>query len=103
MKIEVLHIDGCPSWVEAGRRLEEALLTTSHADATVEYRLLRTREDASGVAFAGSPTITLDGRDMFPSDGATTDLACRIYSTPGGLSGSPTTEQLSEAISLYDR
>jgi hypothetical protein len=103
MKIEVLHIDGCPSWIEAGKRLQEALVTTGHADTTVSYRVLRTPEDAGRVAFAGSPTITLDGRDLFPSDGGTTDLACRIYPTPEGLSGLPTTEQLREAITTYDR
>jgi hypothetical protein len=102
MKIEVLHIEECPSWVETGKRLETALAATGHATTTITFRLIRTPEDASRVPFAGSPTITLDGRDVFPSDGRTTDLACRIYSTPAGLAGLPTTEQLQEAITSHD-
>jgi hypothetical protein len=103
MEIEVLHIEECPSWVEAGKRLETALATTGHATTIITYRLIQTPEDASQVPFAGSPTITLDGRDLFPSDGRTTDLACRIYSTPAGLAALPTTEQLQEAITSHDR
>jgi hypothetical protein len=102
MKIEVLHIDGCPSWVEAGERLREVLIATGHRDTVINYRLLQTSEDAGQVPFAGSPTITLDDRDLFPSDGQTTDLACRIYSTPVGFAGVPTTEQLRQAITLHD-
>ncbi|MCJ1697680.1 thioredoxin family protein [Rathayibacter caricis] len=98
MMIEVLHIDDCPNWKDVGPRLDEALAATGHSDVPVTYRLLATPEDAAGVAFAGSPTITLDGEDLFPSGGRTTDLACRIYFTSSGLAGLPTTEQLVEAI-----
>lgn len=103
MDIEVLHIDECPSWVEAGSRVREALRVAGITDSTVRYRLLRTAEDAAGVPFAGSPTILLDGRDLFPSDGRTSDLACRVYATPTGLAGLPTTEQLVQAIASHGR
>jgi hypothetical protein len=98
MNIEVLHIEDCPSWVEAGNRLREALDATGFGETTITYRLLSTSEDAARVAFAGSPTITIDGQDLFPSGSPTTDLACRVYLTSTGLAGLPTTEQLIEAI-----
>lgn len=98
MNIEVLHIEDCPSWGETGNRLREALDATGFGETTIAYRLLRTSEDAARVPFAGSPTITIDGQDMFPSGGRTADLACRVYMTPTGLAGLPTTEQLIEAI-----
>ena len=98
----MLHIADCPNWVEAGSRLREALETAGHTDARINYRLLRTGEDVEGSAFAGSPTITLDGVDLFPSAEATSDLACRIYQTPAGLAGLPTTEQLVERIQDHD-
>ena len=82
-------------------RLEEALAVTGHSDTDVTYRLLRTPEEAAEVPFAGSPTITLDGEDLFATDGRTTDLACRIYFTPAGIAGLPTTEQLVEAITSH--
>ncbi|TFC01520.1 thioredoxin family protein [Cryobacterium adonitolivorans] len=98
MRIEILHIDECPNWVEAGHRLQAALDNTGNPDIAVAYRLLRTSEDAAKVPFAGSPTFTLNGEDLFATDGRTTDLACRIYFTPSGLAGLPTTEQLMKAI-----
>ena len=57
MIIEVLHIDDCPSWVEAGNRLREALDTTGFGDAKINYRVLKTTDEVAGVPFAGSPTI----------------------------------------------
>lgn len=102
MEFEVLHIDQCPNWEEAGGRLRTALNMTGHGDTVISFRLLRTPEDAAHVPFAGSPTITLDGEDLFPSDGRTTDLACRIYSTPAGLAGLPTVEQLTRAIKGHE-
>jgi hypothetical protein len=98
MNIEVLHIDECPSWVEAGNRLREALNEAGFSGTAIIYRLISTPEDAAQFSFAGSPTITIDGQDLFPSGGRTTDLACRVYSTPAGLAGLPTTEQLVDAI-----
>ncbi|MGC5171256.1 thioredoxin family protein [Microbacterium sp. DT81.1] len=103
MNIEVLHIEDCPSWIEAGSRLSEALDATGFGETTIMYRLLGTSADAAHVPFAGSPTITVDGQDLFPSGGRTVDLACRVYLTPTGLAGLPTTEQLIAAIDARGR
>lgn len=103
MNIEVLHIEDCPSWVEAGNRLSEALNLTGHDDATIVYRLLRNPGDTAGSPFAGSPTITIDGEDLFPSSGRTGELACRVYMTPSGMAGLPTLEQLISAISSHEK
>jgi hypothetical protein len=98
MDLEVLYIEDCPNWQQAAERLREALKSTGHADESIGFRLLRTREDADGTAFAGSPTITIDGVDLVPSDGGTNDLACRLYRTPSGLAGLPTVDQLIDGI-----
>ena len=98
MKVDILHIDDCPNWKEAGQRLQIALAATGHRDTTINYRLLTTPDQAAVVEFAGSPTITVDGIDLFPSGGRTSDLACRIYATPSGLAGLPTVEQITEAL-----
>jgi hypothetical protein len=103
MDLEILHIVDCPNWRRAGIRLREALNATGHAELSIGYRLLRSSEDAVGTAFAGSPTITLDGVDLIPSEGATSDLACRLYVTPSGLAGLPTTDQLAEGIRAHER
>lgn len=98
MRVEILHIEDCANWEEATLRVRNALAVTGHEDATIITTTLRTQEDAERVAFAGSPTITVDGDDLFPTDGRTTDLACRIYVTPSGLAGLPTVSQVTEAI-----
>lgn len=102
MKIEVLHIEECPNWEHAGDRVREALAELGDTATTVSFRLLRTPEDAASVAFAGSPTITADGEDLFPDGSQTTDLACRIYFTPNGVAGLPTVDQLEDAISAHE-
>lgn len=91
-------IDECPNWIEAGNRLQEALSLTDNEGVDLALRLLHTTEDAASVLFAGLPTIVLDGADLFPSDGRTTHLACRIYVTPSGVPDLPATAQLVEAI-----
>jgi len=40
----------------------------------------------------------VDGRDLFAAPGAAYGLMCRVYATPDGLQGSPTTEQWVAAL-----
>ncbi|HEY8912444.1 hypothetical protein [Lacisediminihabitans sp.] len=98
MKAEILHIDDCPGWEEAGRRLRAALDSTGRHDTVITYTLVASPADAARVPFAGSPTILIDGTDLFPSACRTTDLACRVYLTPAGFAGQPTQEQLNRAL-----
>lgn len=98
MNIEVLHIDECPNWEEAGVQLRSALDAVGHPDVPIDYILLTTPEEASNYAFAGSPTILINGEDPFPSGGPITDLACRVYNTGTRMAGAPTTEQLTQAL-----
>ena len=98
MRVEILHIDECPNWVEAGARIRAAMVELGRDDDQVTYRLLTSGADAAEVPFAGSPTILLDGVDAFPTDGRTADLACRVYRTGTTLAGLPTVAQLVEAM-----
>lgn len=82
----------------AAERVREALDQLGMSELPVTTRLLTTSADAEATAFAGSPTITLDGVDVFPSEGRTVDLACRVYLTERGLAGAPATEQIVDAI-----
>ena len=103
MRVEVLHIDDCSNWVEAGARVKAALERVGDATGSVDFRLLRTPGEAAAVPFAGSPTITIDGEDLFPGADRVVDLACRIYATPAGLAAVPTVEQLVDAIGNHGR
>lgn len=94
MQIEILHIDECPNWREAGRLVERALEELGTTHVAVKFTLISTPEQAAAVPFAGSPTILVDGVDAFPSDGATAELACRVFRVGGGFSGTPSLSDL---------
>lgn len=98
MRLELLHIDECPNTVKAYERLEEALRALGRAEVEVHVRLLESAADIQDTGFAGSPTITVDGVDIFPGGAPASELSCRIYMTPRGFAGLPTTEQLTEAL-----
>ena len=60
---------------------------------------METPEEAERLAFIGSPTILVDGRDPFASGNEPSALACRVFTTPDGRAGCPTVEQLVEVLS----
>lgn len=90
------YFDGCPNWTVAAERL--AVIAAERAGITVVHRPVETPEDAETVGFRGSPSILVDGKDLFPDPSAGVGLACRLYVTPDGLAGAPTLDQLRAAI-----
>lgn len=102
MRYELQHIDDCPNWEVASKRLREALVATGHGDDPIALRTVRDPSEAERMGFAGSPTIYADGIDLFASGEDGGALACRVYMTPSGLAGAPTVVQLVEAIKAAD-
>ena len=98
MRIEILHIDDCPNWQEAGVRLRAALTKAGLVEFAIDYRRVGEGENLRGAPFAGSPTILVDGRDLFPAEGATSDLACRVYISDGRMTGLPTVDDIVAAL-----
>jgi hypothetical protein len=99
LKIEFLFWRGCPSHPEARELLDEVLAARGIA-AEIDEHEVTTQEEAERLAFPGSPTIRVDGRDVDPegADGRPS-LTCRIYHLPDGRpSPVPTREQLEEAL-----
>ena len=95
MDVTLLYFDGCPSWQTADRRLREL---ADELGFDLAYRTVETAEAAEELPFRGSPTILVDGRDPFSRGDEPVGLSCRIYQTPGGPAGSPTTDQLREVL-----
>jgi len=93
----LLYFDGCPSWQVAEVRLRDALMATGVAEL-IELVEVTTQEQAQRLGFRGSPSVLVDGRDLFVEPDAAFGMMCRVYSTPDGLRGSPTTEQLVDAL-----
>lgn len=98
MKVEVLYFDGCPTYETATKTLQ-AVLAEEGKGAEVELVAVNSDVEARRLRFPGSPTIRMDGRDLFPApEREDWRLGCRVYTTPQGLRGSPTTEMLREAL-----
>ncbi|TFD19213.1 thioredoxin family protein [Cryobacterium sp. TMS1-13-1] len=96
--IELLHIANCPNSEVTLQRLHRAVANTMSSNTSVKPTLVDSAETAARLPFAGSPTILVDGVDLFPTDGRTRDLACRIYPTPNGMAGAPTQQQIEAAL-----
>ena len=99
MTVEFLYWEGCPSTPEA-RELLEDVLREHGAAPEIRMREVTTREEAAELAFPGSPTIRIDGRDVDPAGAdQPPSLTCRIYNLPDGrVSPIPSREQLEEAL-----
>lgn len=100
MDITLLYFDECPNWQVADQRL--AAIAAARTGVTVTRQRIETLEDAERMRFRGSPSILVDGVDPFAEPGAGVGLSCRVYRTPEGLAGAPTTEQLREVLAGVD-
>jgi hypothetical protein len=94
MKVTIQYFDGCPHWKLADQRVRKVLGSLSRADVVLEYQRIDSPETAERVGFHGSPTILIDGRDPFPSDGEPVGMTCRVFTTEDGTQGAPTETQL---------
>ncbi|GMM96843.1 hypothetical protein [Microbacterium luteum] len=97
MKVELLHIVDCPNTAVAEEHTREALDALGLADVPVELVAIRTEAEASNTRFGGSPTLLVDGVDLFPTM-PVRSLACRVYATENGYAGAPTTSQIVGAL-----
>jgi len=97
MKIELLYIEGCPSYHVAEDLLRE-VLAQAKMSGRIELIEIKTETDARCRKFPGSPTIRFNGVDPFAQGAAIYGLECRVYRTPDGLRGWPTKDMLREAV-----
>ncbi len=96
MNITLLYFDGCRSWEVADERLRA--IAAGRADLTLRLHRVDTVEEADRVGFRGSPSILVDGVDVFADAGAGVGLSCRLYQTPDGPAGTPSVDQLRAVI-----
>ncbi len=96
MDITLLYFEGCPNWTLADERLK--ILADERPDLRVSRHLVDTPEEAERIGFHGSPSILVDGVDVFAEPGSVVGLSCRRYLTPNGYEGAPTLEQLRAVI-----
>ncbi|MBR7830671.1 hypothetical protein KDK95_30495 [Actinospica sp. MGRD01-02] len=99
MRIEVLLTPDCRHAVEALVRLRSALEMMGLHDATFTCRTISKPSEAIAADFRGSPGYYVDGRDIFPGDGAPT-LGCRTF--VDGTLALPTVGHLRDALQSCD-
>lgn len=98
MIVTLRYFNDCPNWRTMDQRLKDALRAAGHDTVSINYERVETHDEAERLGFIGSPTVLIDDNDPFASPGAPIGLACRLYPTQAGLAGSPTIEQLTEAV-----
>ena len=99
MKVELLHIAGCPN-AEATRRLLKETLRELGLPEEIQEIEICDSVHAETLSFPGSPTVRVDDKDveaaLLPQTGY--GLSCRTYMTDRGLQGVPTNEMVRDAI-----
>lgn len=95
MNVELLTVPECPHQPDAWRNLDEALARVGRTDVVVREHVVASAEEAARLGMHGSPTILIDGTDLFrPNDEPS--LTCRFAA--GNESAVPTVEQLIELL-----
>jgi hypothetical protein len=95
VKVTLLFFDGCPNWQTTDANLQSLALELGFE---LDRCQVETDEDAQRLQFRGSPTVLIDGRDVFANGNEPIGLSCRIYSTDRGLAGAPSVEQLRDML-----
>ncbi|MFF1819700.1 alkylmercury lyase family protein [Kribbella sp. NPDC058245] len=99
MKLEVLHVPDCPNLAPLLQRLAEV------TDLPVSARVIDNDAEAAQFGMAGSPTLLIDGHDLFAIAGACEcGVSCRLYRDEAGqLVPAPSADQLRAALTAADQ
>ena len=98
MRLLLLRVPDCPNAAVLESRLVPIL--ASRPDIQVTREVVTTDDQARRLGMAGSPTLLLDGRDLFARPGQQPSLSCRLYPGDDGRPGpAPSGQQLLTALS----
>jgi len=99
MKIDCYLSEHCGSFYELRENLEKALQELQLA-ADVEFHTL-SYEEAVALEVKGSPTIRVDGKDLFEATGSA-GIFCRAYpDISGKVKNAPSYLQLKERLGMF--
>jgi hypothetical protein len=101
MELTVLAVPGCPNAPVLEQRLAEAM--AGRPGVTVARRVIADVAEAARWGMCGSPTLLVNGCDLFAVPGGAPAVACRLYrGQDGRLEGAPTVEALRRALEQAD-
>jgi Domain of unknown function (DUF2703) len=98
MKVGVLYVAECPSHPAAVKMVKD-VLSSEEVAAEIREVLVKDESMAADLAFRGSPTIRINGRDIAAEafQSKTFALSCRLY--PGSTEiGLPAIEMVRRAV-----
>jgi hypothetical protein len=98
-KIQFLYIEGCPSTEQVWNDL---LVCLNNLGISIQPERIIIHDDleAEFHSFQGSPSIKVDGVDLWKREQAEFHMGYRSYTTPDGLSDRPSLAMLTEQLSL---
>lgn len=97
LQFDILYFDDCPSWKRATALLER-VIERLDLESGVNLVRVETDDEAQEHRFVGSPSIRLNGEDLFPVGHEYYALGCRLYQTEDGMRGWPTEAMLIASI-----
>ena len=78
-------MSGCPHEAAAIGTLRTALDDIGLGSVGFAVEVVDSQDEADSRRFVGSPTICVDGADVFPEPDRPASIACRIYRGSGGV------------------
>lgn len=87
MRIELLVVPQCPHEAAAVDVLTTALDDIGLGSVGYTVTVINSQEAADRRHFVGSPTICVDGQDVFSEPDRAASVACRVYPGAGGVPG----------------
>jgi hypothetical protein len=98
MDVELQVVPDCPNEAPAAQLLRQALDDVGLPTTRFTTVVVTSHEHAERMGFTGSPTIRIDGVDPFAEPGRSPGLACRVYRTATGLTGTPGLKTLRQVL-----
>lgn len=95
--VEILVVPDCPHEAGMVALLRNALDDIGLRSVAFAVATVGSQEDADALAFGGSPSVIVNGRDLFAQPGRAASLSCRLYAGPGGL---PDVRDLRQALKV---
>lgn len=97
LELTVLTVPDCPNACVLDERLAQAL--SGRPPVTITRHVVDTETDAARLGMHGSPTLLINGVDMFAAPGTPVSVSCRLYRDEAGPSGgAPSAAALREAL-----
>ncbi|GAC1505192.1 MAG: hypothetical protein NVS1B3_03070 [Candidatus Dormibacteraceae bacterium] len=97
MEVVIQYFDGCSGWA-AAREAVAGAIRALHLDVEITLLKVESDEDALRVGFHGSPSILVDGQDLFPNEASPVGMSCRVYLVDEKRQDAPSVHQLIEAL-----